>query len=152
MIIFQHQQSVRKFCVKLQKLIGSCLVTQLFSFPHLIRSKTIKILTKPFVTFLLPYYHGIYICIVYDSRRLYSIYTVLLLLEMKLTRAPLGGAIENPLFFLISAKLMKLSTRNFEHLSEHQLFAQCANQTFLPTIIWPGMTSEWHVRGGFDAK
>ena len=46
-------------------------------------------------------------------------------------------------FFLISAKLMELSTRNLRHLSGHQFYTLCAIKNFVPTIGWPQMTSEW---------
>ena len=51
-----------------------------------------------------------------------------------------GGAIESTLpFFLISAKLMKLSTQNFQYLLGHQLYTLCVHTNFVPTIGWPKM-------------
>ena len=50
-------------------------------------------------------------------------------------------------FFMISAKLSELSTRNLQYLSGHQFYNLCATKNFVSTIGWPQMTSEWrHVR------
>ena len=46
------------------------------------------------------------------------------------------------------AKLIELSTRNLQYLLGHPFYTLCANKiSYIPTIGWPQMTSEWrHVR------
>ena len=47
----------------------------------------------------------------------------------------------------MSAKQIKLSTRNFQYLSGYQFYTLCANKNFVPSMGWPKITSEWrHVR------
>ena len=77
-----------------------------------------------------------------------------IVLESSLTRATLGrgGGVSHPLFFLIYAKPMEISTPNLRYLSSHQFYTLCANKNFVPTIGWPQMTSEWRCPIDFDAK